>query len=412
MFIVSVKDRLHHLKKIDPRRVAFIASFILIIGGLLFGLLFLYTQLQKGIVSEMRVKKQLTDVQSQLNKTTKQYEELKAVDQIQRNNKLEAENKQIHDTYTQAVKSYENLLNLKEVSTKTQPLDEKYSKALSLLSERNYASAAATLKSLDADIQKQRDALTAAYKSPDVAGGGAAAPVNNSPPGSGYQRQRVQTDRGEYLVDIISADLNSAKVIVDTASDGDCSDNCPVMSLGEFASRSGAFAAVNGQYFCPSTYPSCAGKANSFDTLLMNKNHTYFNSANNVYSTNPAAVFMSGSSRFMGHASEWGRDTGVDAVISNWPLLVQNGNIAVSDAGDAKQSGKGNRAFIGGSGNMVYIGVIYNANVTDMAYVLQKMGIQNGLNLDSGGSLALWNNGRYIVGPGRGLPFGILLVRR
>jgi len=29
--------------------------------------------------------------------------------------------------------------------------------------------------------------------------------------------------------------------------------------------------------FCPSTYPQCAGKTNSFDTLLMNKNKVYFN---------------------------------------------------------------------------------------------------------------------------------------
>jgi exopolysaccharide biosynthesis protein len=235
---------------------------------------------------------------------------------------------------------------------------------------------------------------------------------DNTAPGNGYQRQLVKTERGDYMVDIIAADLNSTKVIVDTASDSDCADNCPVMSLGDFASRSGAFAAVNGQYFCPSTYPSCAGKANAFDTLLMNKNKVYFNSANNVYSTNPAAVFGSGYSRFMGRASDWGRDTGVDAVVSNYPLLVSGGNIAVSDSGDAKQSGKGSRAFIGGSGNIAYIGVIYNANVTDMGYVLKTMGVQNALNLDSGGSLALWSNGRYIAGPGRGLPFGILFVRR
>lgn len=33
-----------------------------------------------------------------------------------------------------------------------------------------------------------------------------------------------------------------------------------------------------------------------------------------------AAIF-SGSARFVGQTSEWGRDTGVDGVIANYPLL-------------------------------------------------------------------------------------------
>jgi len=42
---------------------------------------------------------------------------------------------------------------------------------------------------------------------------------------------------------------------------------------------------------------------------------------------------------------------------------------------------------------------------------LQKMGIQNALNLDSGGSTALWSGG-YKVGPGRNLPNVLLFVRK
>jgi exopolysaccharide biosynthesis protein len=367
---------------------------------------FLFSEIKKSQAKENDTESKLVSIKKSLEKTTADFTTLKNTDQVTRNNKLEQENKNINATYKEAVKTYEDLLKLKETSTKTAPLDDTFTKILTLLSDRNYASAEAQLKTLNADIQKQQAAVAASFSVPKN------VKQDNSAPGNGYQRQLVHTERGDYMVDIIAADLNSTKVIVDTASDSDCANDCPVMALGDFASRSGAFAAVNGQYFCPSTYPSCAGKTNSFDTLLMNKNKVYFNSANNVYSSNPAAVFGAGYSRFMGHASEWGRDTGVDAVVSNYPLLVSNGNIAINDSVDAQQSGKGNRAFIGGSGSTAYIGVIYNANVTDMAYVLKTMGIQNGLNLDSGGSLALWSNGRYIAGPGRGLPFGILFVRR
>jgi len=39
------------------------------------------------------------------------------------------------------------------------------------------------------------------------------------------------------------------------------------------------------------------------------------------------------------------------------------------------------------------------------------MGIQNSLNLDDGGSVALWYGG-YKVGPGRNIPNAILLTKK
>ena len=110
-------------------------------------------------------------------------------------------------------------------------------------------------------------------------------------PSSGYRRQKVTVGDVSFLVDIVSADLGSTRVIVDTASDGTCANDCPVLPLATYVSRSGAYAGVNGTYFCPETYPSCVDKKNSFDVLVMNKNKVYFNSDNNVYSTVPVAIF-------------------------------------------------------------------------------------------------------------------------
>lgn len=237
------------------------------------------------------------------------------------------------------------------------------------------------------------------------------APVNNTPPGSGYSRQSVQSEKGTSTVAVIAADLGSTRVIVDTASGGDCSNDCPVLSLREYVSRNGAYAGVNGSYFCPASYESCAGKTNSFDTLLMNKDKVYFNSDNNVYSTVPAVIFGYGTARFIGQSLEWGRDTSADSVIANYPMLVQGGNIAYFGSGDGKLTSKGSRSFVGASGNTVYIGVVFSATVEESAYTLQAMGIQDALNLDDGGSTALWHGG-YKVGPGRGLPNAILFMQR
>lgn len=235
--------------------------------------------------------------------------------------------------------------------------------------------------------------------------------ASNVLPTNGYSRQVVTTERGNFTVSVVAGDLNSTRVIVDTASGGTCTNECPVLSLGDYAARSGAYAGINGPYFCPATYDSCSGKKNAFDTLLMNKNKVYFNSDNNVYSTVPAAIFYGNTARFVGQSLEWGRDTGVDSVIANYPLLLRDGNINFTGSGDGKLSSIGNRSFIGIKDNYAYIGVVSSATVADVAVVLKAMGMKNALNLDSGGSTALWFDG-YKFGPGRGLPFGVLFIRK
>ncbi len=239
-----------------------------------------------------------------------------------------------------------------------------------------------------------------------------APQANNNPPGPGFSQQSVSADGQNYTVDIIAADLNSTKVIVDTASDSDCRDNCPTLPLSDYISRNGAYAGINGSFFCPAEYPSCAGKTGSFDTLLMNKNKHYFNSDNNVYSTIPAAIFSPGSGRFVGQSLEWGRDTGVDSVIANYPLLIAGGNINFTEApNEPKFGAKGARDFIATKGNIVYIGVIFNATMGESAKVLHALSMDQALNLDEGGSTALYSGG-YKVGPGRNIPNAILFVKR
>lgn len=346
------------------------------------------------------ISQKLASVSAQLN-------ELKNQDQIKRNDELEKEIKNIETTYKKSVSTYENLQDLKVLQPK---LDKKYdtqlAKAISLLADRNFTSASAQLVSLDSLIKTENDKIVAASVPPPP-----SAPQNNSAPGSGFSRQSVNTTAGNFVVSIVAGDLGSTRVIVDTASDGDCKDNCPVLSLADYVSRSGAFAGVNGSYFCPADYPSCAGKTNSFDLLVMNKNKKYINSDNNVYSTNPAVIFQGGSVRFVGQALEWGRDTGVDGVLSNFPLLVSGGNSTFGGNSDPKMGSAGNRSFVASKGNTVYIGVVHNVTVAQSSIVLKTLGMDNALNLDSGGSTALWSGG-YKLGPGRNIPNAILFVRK
>ena len=346
-----------------------------------------------------------TSLEEQLAQVGQDLNDLKSQDQYIINQNLAATISAVESTYQQSVEIYEDLLTLQDQSDDTADLEKLFAQTLTYLSELNYASASATLDTMSAGIQAEFNRIATEFVIPQ------AAVADNNPPGAGFRQQRVSTGIGDYLVSIITVDLNSARAIVDTASDSDCTNDCPVLSLGEYAGRSGAFAGINGSYFCPASYPSCAGKTNTFDTLAMNKNKHYFNSDNNVYSTVPAVIFSGNSARFVGQSLEWGRDTGVDAVLANQPMLVSGGNVVFGGDGDPKKGSKAGRSFVGATGSTAYIGVVHSATVAESAVAVQAMGIQYAINLDSGGSTALWYNG-YKVGPGRNLPNVLLFVNK
>ncbi len=373
-------------------------AFVIVIGVCLFAI-----SVFQGKSTMLVVEK--TQAEIEINRLRNELYTVRSEDQFVRNEQLTSEISNIQETYSQAVKTYEDLIDLRAVTKDTGKLEEQLAGSLSLLSKRQWSTASAELVALSKNILALREKIAASFVIP------ANVPESNLPPSSGFSRQVVKTDVGTYLVDIVAADMGSTRVIVDTASDATCAKDCPALSLGDYVSRSGAFAGINGSYFCPADYPSCAEKKNSFDTLLMNKNKVYFNSDNNVYSTVPAVIFLSGSMRFVGRSQDWGRDTSPDGVLAMQPLLLSGGNNNFGGDGDPKKGSKGNRSFVGNKGSTAYIGVVHSASVAEVAYVLKALGLENALNLDSGGSTALWSGG-YKVGPGRNIPNAILFVKR
>ena len=95
-----------------------------------------------------------------------------------------------------------------------------------------------------------------------------------------------------------------------------------------------------------------------------------------------------------------------------WRAVDQNG--AVIDS-TAEQNGsqllKGTKGAIGVDATYVYLAIVTNATVTDAAYVMQALGARDALNLDGGGTAAMWIGGSYKVGPGRLLPNAIVLTK-
>ena len=378
-----------------------ITSILLVV--ILFCAFALVIYVQEGQKENLIALRKQADVEMQ--RIGRELSLFKSEDQFVRNERLQKELADVQETYKHAVSTYESLIDVRMKIKDTIKLDIKLADSLAMLSQRNWASASAMLSSLDKDIEDTKAKIAASSTIPSN------VVENNTAPGSGFSRQSVKNDTGTYLVDIIAADMGTTKIIVDTASDSTCVKDCPALSLNEYVSRSGAFAGINGTYFCPADYPSCADKKNSFDTLLMNKNKVYFNSENNVYSSVPAVIFLSGSMRFVGRSSDWGRDTSPDGVLAMQPLLLSGGTVVFGGDDDPKKGSKGNRSFVGNKGQTAYIGVVHNATVAECARVLKTLGLEHALNLDNGGSTALWSGG-YKVGPGRNIPNAILFVRK
>jgi cell division protein FtsB len=391
-----------------PRIVLFLISLI---AGLIIILLsyFLYqkfTQVDSLETQVADLQTELDRVKEKLVKTEAEYEMLKNEDQKVRNDELEENLNNLKKTYAQAVTQYERILALRDDSEDVSTEEALLAQVLSFLSQDQYQDAIEKLEELQKSIATLQAAL-AAKAQLNIP----QAPASNDAPSSGYSRQSVTTDIGSYTVSIVAGDLSSTRVIVDTASGDDCGNDCPVLPLSDYVSRNGGYAGINGSYFCPASYPSCAGKTNTYDLLVMNKDKKYFNSDNNVYSNNPAVIFFDGSIRFVGAASGWGRDTSPTGVLSNFPLLLSGGEVRFTGDGDPKKGSKGNRSFVANKGNIVYIGVVHGATVAESALALKGLGMENAMNLDSGGSTALWSAG-YKVGPGRNIPNAIVFVRK
>lgn len=237
-----------------------------------------------------------------------------------------------------------------------------------------------------------------------------------SMPGEGYSKSIVKTDSGDFPLSCVGANSNSTRVITDSGNDSDCKDNCTVLPLSDYATRNGGYAAMNGTYFCPADYASCQGKTNSFDTLFFNsRTKTYINSDNNIYSVLPFLVIeASGNPRFITKTQEWGRDTSIQAGIAGNPLLTRGGVQVATESGlDEKQKTvKSNRGAFVQEGNNHYLCIVGNATVLDSAKVYSTLGADNAINIDGGGSSALWLNGKYLYGPGRSIPNAIVLVKK
>lgn len=241
--------------------------------------------------------------------------------------------------------------------------------------------------------------------------------VNSSTAHSTYTRGSVISSAGTYSIDLIKLDLSSGhiKVVTDTANNSDCTNNCLAKSLASYISQNKGFAGINGTYFCPPDYSSCAGQTNSYFWKVYNTRlGKMINGESGLAVNDPFLIFDSnGKATYLSYWKDYTAHSFI-AGINCKPRLIENGkNVLNVSSLDSKQKNtKSNRGALALKGQILYAIVVKGATIPNLTAVLMALGVDNAINIDGGGSSALYYNGSYKVGPGRSLPNAVVFVER
>ena len=228
--------------------------------------------------------------------------------------------------------------------------------------------------------------------------------------GLGYSLKTVNTPVGQFQAHVVKERLADVTVRTVTANAVDCFSACPAKPLDQYAAENGGYAAIHGSYFCPPDYAPCAAQVNSFEYAVYNTALAKWLNPRALIS-NSLFTFTGRTPHFYPRSGTYDRSA-VSAGISNYPALLAAGAVVDSTAQQSPtQMQRATRGAIGVDGTYIYLAILPSASVTETAYVMQSLGARDALNLDGGGSAALWIAGSFKVGPGRQLPNAIVLTK-
>ncbi|MFA5031023.1 MAG: FG-GAP and VCBS repeat-containing protein, partial [Patescibacteria group bacterium] len=112
---------------------------------------------------------------------------------------------------------------------------------------------------------------------------------------SSWEQKTVSTSDGSFSVRLVKVKLTNTNLKIRslTGSSKDCYGvPCVTRSLASYVTQVNGFAGINGSYFCPGDYASCAGQAGSFYWLWYNSVTGIFsNSYQNQFNQGPVIAF-------------------------------------------------------------------------------------------------------------------------
>jgi hypothetical protein len=252
-----------------------------------------------------------------------------------------------------------------------------------------------------------------------------AADTDPAPTGIAYRDETVSVASGEYRVRWLTVSRSQYRPLTATAWTADCDRDCPAQSLADYSAQLNAVAGINGSYFCPPDYASCATSINNYlwpvfdsarDRMFNEDNLKYHERPMVVVNTDGApSLLRNAKTEFGWSVAEYENQTGqqVAAALGNYPALIDNSSVVVWNEPTLEggmTTSRVRRGAWGWNETDYLLVVIEAATVPALAEVMQALGAQEAMNLDGGGSAALWLDGEYRVGPGRELPNALLLT--
>ena len=238
---------------------------------------------------------------------------------------------------------------------------------------------------------------------------------------SSYALQEIITASGTFQAHVIRLRRDSFSMVTAVAQGGECEGNCAAQPLADYVSQSSALAGINGTYFCPPDYGECAGKTYTFyppvydtstDQLVRGGNLMSFHNRPMIAQTGDGGLhYFHRDEDFGTSLVEFESRMGsqVTGVIGSWPSLIENGqNVLAGEPQEPGFSALGRRGGIGWDSEHVYLVNIGGATVANLADVFGALGTDYAMNLDGGGSSAMYYGGEYKLGPGRLLPNAVV----
>jgi hypothetical protein len=239
-------------------------------------------------------------------------------------------------------------------------------------------------------------------------------------------KKEIITPSGKFFVDVVEIDLSNPnlEIITDTAEPRPDHlldrerGNYGAETLAKFVIANDGFAGINATYFCSGS--GCGGINYYFFPVFNSRLGKLINEDQLKYwTTGPIMAFdvsnkfyyFKDSREFVG-VKNFEEKYGVKlrAALGNKPRLVENGmNLLIDwDIDESQLKTKALRNGLAYKNGKIYLVVARAATVPDLAEIMKAMGMEYALNLDGGGSSALFYSDEYMVGPGRDIPNAII----
>lgn len=198
-------------------------------------------------------------------------------------------------------------------------------------------------------------------------------------------------------------------------------------TLKTLIAKEKGIAWINGAYFIPKDY---TGKPDATNTVrIMNKEGKLYSKYYPDTGVNGIFGFLSDTSPMLVQNNIYGEKTlranynsdrieDIESGIANFPILLASGVNLVPTYDQAwliteKMKVKWTKSFICRTKqNDIKMGTLGSISMMDVPLLIKKFGCIDAINLDNGGSLALYDNKKYVVGPGRNIMDAYVIVKK